>query len=290
LGRPAVALAGALMLCRGHAYLSMHLPEPGMGANKLFNPEEVIAVAHELGHAVHMLCHNGSPQEFDDLPLDVKELPSTLAETIVLQPGAMAQYARHYSTGGPPPDALVRSCQRDVYFFTRYMQSAHVALGLHGEAFDPHAATPAEFRRTAVSLWQRYSPVTVHPAFHPLGEDAGLYLGQGASHVAYLLCYLRVDAIMHAKGAAGPAGASSGRAGEAARKWLSPDFAGRVRGQLLDKAFAGHRLAALLPALRDGSGSGEVSAPPVVPPHPLPPHPTSASGLFRRVKQLSAAA
>ena len=38
------------------------------------NPEELVAVTHELGHAVHILCHTGSPQEFDDLPLDVLEL------------------------------------------------------------------------------------------------------------------------------------------------------------------------------------------------------------------------
>ena len=39
--------------------------------------------------------------------------------------------------------------------------------------------------------WQRYSTVEADPVFTPLGGDAGLNVGHGANHVAYLLCYLR---------------------------------------------------------------------------------------------------
>ncbi|CAK0861765.1 unnamed protein product [Prorocentrum cordatum] len=276
LGRPAVALAGALMLCRGHAYLSMNMPEPGLGHRKLLNPEEVVAMAHELGHAVHMLCYGGRPQEFDDLPLDVKELPSTLAETIALQPGAIMQYARHFSSEGPPPDALVRSSQRDISFFVRYLQSTHVALGLHGESLDPREMTPADVRREAVALWQRYSAVAAHPSFTPFGEDAGLYMGQGANQIAYLLCHLRVDAILHAQqGHAAPgAAAAPARARGASARWLSAGFAGRIRAQLLDPAFRGqhHAPGGTAPAV-----------------HPLPPPPTSAASLFAHTARLDGA-
>lgn len=276
LGRPAVALAGALMLCRGHAYLSMNMPEPGLGHRKLLNPEEVVAMAHELGHAVHMLCYGGRPQEFDDLPLDVKELPSTLAETIALQPGAIMQYARHFSSEGPPPDALVRAGQRDVSFFVRYLQSTSVALGLHGEAFDPREMTPADVRREAVALWQRYSAVDAHPGFSPFGEDAGLYVGQGADQIAYLLCHLRVDAILHAQKspAAGGAVAPPARARAASTRWLNAGFAGRIRAQLLDPAFRGQYHAP--------PGAASVA-------HPLPPPPTSAAGLFAHTARLEGA-
>lgn len=275
--RAACRLAGAFLMCDGHAYINMGMPAAGHGQAKLLNPEEVVAMAHELGHAVHMLCHQGTLQEFDDLPLDVKELPSTLAETIALQPGAMASYARHFSSGGSPPESLIRSCQRDINFFVRYLQNTSVALGLHGDDFDPDSASPQELRAAAVSLWQRYSPVLAHPAFTPFGEDAGLYMAQGPNQIAYLLCYLRVDSILHTSRRASQPGtvrASTARARDA--PWSSTDFAGRIRKQLLDRAFNGQRLATVLPIL--GSAASEIAIG-----HPLPPPPTNAAPMFGRL-------
>merc|ERR1711879_948783 len=110
---------------------------------------------------------------------------------------------------------------------------------MHSDEFDPHAATPAQLREASVALW-RYSPFTAHPGFTPLGEDAGLHVAQGATHIAYLLCYLRVEAILHGQ---------SPSAQGASKRWLTPDFAKRIRSQLLDRNFPGQRLAALLPPL-----------------------------------------
>jgi len=280
LGRASVQLAGAAMVCPGHAYVSMNLMPAGMGSMKLLNPEEMLAMAHELGHAVHMLCHQGSAQDFDDLPLDVAELPSTLVETIALQPSVVSQYARHHSTGGPPPDALVKSCQRDAQFYVRSLQSANVVLGLHGDGFDPHSATPEDLRAKAVSLWQRYSPIEAHPGFTPLGEDPGLHIGQGANHIAYLLCYMRVDAILHGQQQGAPA-----RGKASVERWQNQDFAGRVRSQLLDRNYPGQRLATLLPPLTMSSDSAALDKKPNIVrplPHPFPSPPSTGASLLSR--------
>lgn len=267
-GRSASELSGAQIIAKGHAYLSMNLQEAGLGARKLFNPEEIVALSHELGHAVHMLCFDGSPREFDEMPLDILELPSVLAETVALHPDVMAQYAHHHASRGPPPTALLRSCQRDPYFYINCLQTWSVTLGLHGDSFDPHAATASELRSAATAMWQRYSPVQAHPTFSPLG-DAGLQLAEGCNQVAYMLCYLRVDAILY--GGKRPA---SGR--EAAQRWLSPEFSGRLRAQLLDQRFAASRLAQLLPPLaREGAQEP--------PRHPLPPPPSESGPLFSRL-------
>lgn len=286
LGRSAVALGGAQMMCKGHTYVCLNMPPASFGSNKLLNAEEVVMMAHELGHAVHMLCHNGTCQELEELPLDVIELPSTLVETIALHPGVVSQYARHHSSGGPPPEGLVRACQRDVQWFARYLQTAHVALGLHGDGFDPHEATADDLRAAAVGFWQKYSMVPAHPGFSPLGEDAGPFVGQGSNHVAYILCYLRVEAILYAAQAArtGPAGSISGpskiRAKDATQRWLSTDFSSRIRAQLLDRGFPAERRAALLPTLvADGADA---------PPHPLPSPPLNASALIGRASQWAA--
>jgi len=281
LGRAASLPPGAMLLCPGHVYLGMNFQAASLGHSKLLSPEEAASVAHELGHAVHMLCHRGGGQEFDDLPLDVLELPSTLTEMLAMHPAVIPRYARHYASGGPPPDALAQSCQHSAHFFVRYLQSMHVALGLHGEAFDPDSATPAELREAAVALWQRYSPVEAHPSFTPLGGDAGVYLALGSHHVALLHCYLRADSILHAAQCA--AGSSGARARGSVERWLGPGFAGQLRSQLLDRRFPAQRRAALLPALAPDAGS--VAAPTE---HPLPPLPLSASALFGRLRVVGA--
>ncbi|CAL1141168.1 unnamed protein product [Cladocopium goreaui] len=265
LGRPALELAGAARLCPGHAYLCCNLVNAGVGQGKLLSPEEVVGITHELGHAVHMLCHTGSPSEFDDLPLDVLELPSTLLETIAVQPENMTQYARHWSSESLPDKELLRSCQRDSHFFVRVLQNASISLGLHAEDFDPFSSTASDVRAKAVALWQRYSTVEADPIFTPLGGDAGLNVGHGANHVAYLLCYLRVASILQNKG---------GRK-DVRDRLLQPEFASRLRSQLLDANFPGERMASIHPTLVEAKGRDL--------PHPLPPLPSSTSLLFQQV-------
>jgi len=268
LGRPALELAGAARLCPGHAYLCCNLTNAGIGQGKLLSPEEVVGITHELGHAVHMLCHTGNPSEFDDLPLDVLELPSTLLETIAVQPENMTQYARHWSSESLPDKELLRSCQRDSHFFIRVLQNASVSLGLHAEEFDPFARTASDVRAQAIDLWQRYSTVEADPVFTPLGGDAGLNVGHGANHVAYLLCYLRVAGILQNKGSRK----------EVRDRLLQPEFASRLRSQLLDANFPGERMAALHPTLMETKEGRDL-------PHPLPPLPSSTSLLFQPILQ-----
>eukprot|EP00439_Symbiodinium_sp_Y106_P013295 s7788_g1.t3 len=260
LGREAVELAGAGILCPGHVHVGCKLFRPSLGRNKLLNVEEAVALAHELGHAIHMLCQMGSPCDFADLPLDLVELPSTLVETIVLQPTSLAKYASHHTSNRPPPESLIRSCQRNQRFFINALQNASVALGLHAEAFDPFKATPADLRAEAVSLWQRYSLVPADPAFHPLGTDAGVHVAAGGNQVAYLVCFLRVAGILQAK--------TARKDGDAV--WLQRDFPKRIRGQLLDQNFAPKGWASRFPAKAESQPR----------PHPLPPLPKDTSALL----------
>ena len=87
-GRPTVAVPGAQVMCRSHAYVNMGLMAAPYGQKKLFASEEMVAIAHEMGHAVHMLCHPGTFDELADQPLDLLEMPSVLAETVALHPGS----------------------------------------------------------------------------------------------------------------------------------------------------------------------------------------------------------
>mmetsp|Transcript_86871 Transcript_86871/g.280656 ORF Transcript_86871/g.280656 Transcript_86871/m.280656 type:complete len:725 (+) Transcript_86871:74-2248(+) len=280
--QPLTLPPGASLLSPGHVYLGMNFSRASRGHTKLLNFDEATMIAHELGHAVHMLCQSGTTQDWDDQPLDLIELPSTLAETVATHPAIVMQYARHHASGGPPQESLAKSCsQAASRSLVRYLQSASVSLGLHSEAFDAEAATPDQLRAESVALWQRYSPVVAHPNFTPFGEDAGLYLAMGSNHVAYLLCHMRADALLH--------GGQRSRTQDLAKRWLSPEFAGKLRAQLLDRSFSGQRLATLMPPPVAASTPGAVAK--TAGPssgaalHPLPPLPVNAevaAGLFAR--------
>ncbi|CAE8709145.1 unnamed protein product, partial [Polarella glacialis] len=237
---------GAVLIAPGHVYVGLHYQAPSYGSTKLLTPEDAITMAHEFGHAVHMLCMGGCMQEYDDLPLDVQELPSTFFEVLAAQSSVVEEYARHHASGGPPPDTLARSVQQGPQFFARKLRNLSVGLGLHSEEFDAGNASPRELQAAAVAQWQRYSPIKAHPGFSPLGEDAGMYLALGANQVAYLLCYLRADSLLHANNNSNNnTGQRGPRSKEAAKRWLSPEFATRLRSQLLDRPFPGQRLASL---------------------------------------------
>merc|ERR1712125_246403 len=145
------------------------------------------------------------------------------------------------------------SCHSSVDHYMRALQSASVVLGLHSNEFDPHAATADDFRAASVAFWQRYSPFEAHAGFTPLGESCGLHLAHGANHIAYILCYMRVDAILHGQQT------GKGKERDASQRWLAPDFANRVRSQLLDRTFSGQRLAKLMPSLSLASSSSSDS-------------------------------
>ena len=75
------------------------------------------------------------------------------------------------------------------------------------------------------------------PRLHALGLDPELYIGLGAHHVAYLLCYLRVGALLHGHAAPARAGKTAAWNG-AEKKWLGGAFAGKIRYQIIDREFA----------------------------------------------------
>lgn len=260
--------ANASFLCKGHVFLGIDMPKPPLGQNKLMSPDECITIVHELGHAVHMLCFPGNCREFQALPLDVKELPSVLVETLATHPSAVLQYGKHYSSGSTPPSSFLGLTLRQVFFYQTLLQRTNVTLGIHSPSFDPHNATPEDVRVTTVKLWQKYASVVPHPSFSGLSDESCTYLAQGPEHLGYLLCYLRAHGILENRIG------KPQRSEDNMRKWLSPPFAANLREQLLDQAFAPERDLALLPNSN------------LTPPsHPLPSMSARKNSIFRNTAQ-----
>ena len=82
----------------------------------LLSYEEVQALYHEFGHALHGLLSNITYDTLGDVPQDFVELPSQIMEQWAGEPSVLKDYARNYKTGEPIPDGLIKKIETSGLF------------------------------------------------------------------------------------------------------------------------------------------------------------------------------
>jgi thimet oligopeptidase len=88
-----------------------NFPPPSPDKPSLMMHEDVETLFHEFGHALHNLLtqvHYGSFSG-TSTALDFVELPSQMFENWVWDPGVLKTFAKHYKTGEPLPDDLLKA-------------------------------------------------------------------------------------------------------------------------------------------------------------------------------------
>lgn len=83
---------------------------PADGEPALISFDNVTTMFHEMGHAVHGLFSDVTYPSVSGTatPRDFVEFPSTFEEDWCIQPGILANYARHHKTGEPIPQELLQ--------------------------------------------------------------------------------------------------------------------------------------------------------------------------------------
>ncbi len=111
-------------------------PAPGQAA--LLSFTEVTTMFHEFGHALHgMFSHVRYPTlAGTSVSRDFGEVPSQFNEHWALEPTVFANYAKHYRTGAPMPQALVEKLKRaktfnQGYLLTEYLSAALLDMAWH---------------------------------------------------------------------------------------------------------------------------------------------------------------
>ncbi len=86
-----------------------NIPKPAAGQPTLMTFDEVTTMFHEFGHALHGLFSNVKYPQFagTSVPRDFVEYPSQVNEMWATWPSILANYAKHYQTGEPIPQALL---------------------------------------------------------------------------------------------------------------------------------------------------------------------------------------
>jgi len=111
--------------------------EPTKDQPSLLSFEEVETLFHEFGHALHALLadvtYEGSA---DNVKVDFVELPSQFMENYAAEPEVLKMYAKHYQTGEPIPDELIKKIEKSRYFnqgfiTIEYMAACYLDLDWH---------------------------------------------------------------------------------------------------------------------------------------------------------------
>ncbi len=165
--------------------------KPAAGEPALLSFDDARTLFHEFGHALHGLLSNVTYPLLAGtaVPSDFVELPSQLYEHWLEVPEILREYARHYRTGEPMPQALLDKVLATRTFnqgfaTIEYTSCALVDLDLHGLA-DASGLDVTEFERRDLERIQMPAEIVMR---HRLPNFQHLFSGGGyaAAYYSYM--------------------------------------------------------------------------------------------------------
>lgn len=158
--------------------------KPSPSRPSLLQHNEVETLFHEFGHILHQVLTRAELVRFagSSTERDFVEAPSQIMEHWTWRPEVLAIFARHYETGEPIPESLVKSMVEarnlNIALSTlRQVQFGLLDMRLHGEGAAETDLDEIHRRATEVALLP-FQEGTFFPASfgHMLGGyDAGYY-------------------------------------------------------------------------------------------------------------------
>jgi len=173
-------------------YNVANFQKPADGQPALLSFSDVTTMFHEFGHALHgMFSHVKYPTlSGTRVPRDFVEFPSQFNEHWAMEPTVFANYAKHYQTGQPMPQALVDKIRRahtfnQGYDTTEYLSASLLDMAWHMQppgtpVQDASAFEQAALKRFGVDLPQ------VPPRYHTTYFSHIWGGGYSAGYYAYL--------------------------------------------------------------------------------------------------------
>ncbi|MES2903601.1 MAG: M3 family metallopeptidase [Pseudomonadota bacterium] len=110
--------------------------KPGPGQPVLITLDDASTLFHEFGHAIQGLLTDVYYPSLGGSQRDFVEYPSQVNENWLLTRPVLERFAKHYKTGAPMPDALVKKIEASETFnqgfaTVEYLSSALVDMKLH---------------------------------------------------------------------------------------------------------------------------------------------------------------
>src|SRR6266436_2934541 len=130
----------------------LNIPKPPPGEPTLLTHDEVRTAFHEFGHALHGMFSNVKYPRFSgtSVPRDFVEYPSQVNEMWATWPEVLKNYAKHYKTGQPIPQALLDKVIAAEKFNQGYKTTEYLSASLLDQAW--HQLNPSDVPKDAVAF------------------------------------------------------------------------------------------------------------------------------------------
>ena len=130
----------------------LNIPKPPPGEPTLLTHDEVRTAFHEFGHALHGMFSGVKYPRFSgtSVPRDFVEYPSQVNEMWKDWPEVLKNYAKHYKTGEPMPQALVDKIEASDKFNQGYKTTEYLSASLLDQAW--HQLQPNEIPKNALAF------------------------------------------------------------------------------------------------------------------------------------------
>ncbi len=130
----------------------LNIPKPPPGEPTLLTHDEVRTAFHEFGHALHGMFSNVKYPRFGgtSVPRDFVEYPSQVNEMWATWPEVLKNYAKHYKTGEPIPQALLDKVDAAQKFNEGYRTTEYLAASLLDQAW--HQIDPSQIPTDAIAF------------------------------------------------------------------------------------------------------------------------------------------
>ena len=164
--------------------------KPPAGQPALLSFDDVTTMFHEFGHALHAMFSNIRYPMLGGVSRDFVEFPSQFNEHWALDPAVFANYAKHYQTGKPMPQALVDKIKRSRtfnqgYAVTEYVSAALLDMAWHSLPADAPLQDVNAFEAAALKRFHVDLP-QVPPRYHTTYFSHIWDGGYSAGYYAYL--------------------------------------------------------------------------------------------------------
>jgi peptidyl-dipeptidase Dcp len=126
----------------------LNVPKPPKGEPTLLTWDEANTIFHEFGHALHGLFSSVKYPYFTgtNVPRDFVEYPSQVNEMWMTWPEVLKNFARHYQTGEPMPQALVDKLKASEKFNQGFTTTEYLAASLLDQAWHQLPAARADVK------------------------------------------------------------------------------------------------------------------------------------------------